>query len=118
MRTVTRAKVRMPVPAAPTRLSRPPRAIAEMSAPAFRSSSAHAIAISRPRRWNTNAREHDVDRIEELRLNAVLAVVAQLAAIELVRALDVEFEEQLAGDSPHDEIAVWHLSDEASRSLK
>jgi hypothetical protein len=37
-----------------------------------------------------------IDRIEELRLDAVRAVVAQLDAVEPVRPLDVKLEEQLA----------------------
>jgi hypothetical protein len=38
-----------------------------------------------------------VDGIEKLRLDAVCAVVAELAALERVRRRDVELEEQLAG---------------------
>jgi hypothetical protein len=38
-----------------------------------------------------------IDRIEKLRLDAVRAVVAKLHSVELVRPLDVELEQQLAG---------------------
>jgi hypothetical protein len=41
--------------------------------------------------------DSDVDRIEQLRLNAVRAMVAQLAAVERMRGRNVELEQQLTG---------------------